>query len=315
MNSDRSAPTVVPADAGKQSMTAIDTHGHIYEQCLKLAPSGNRSSTYDGSYKPTYDALLSEYVRQMDANGVSHGVLVHPNFLGTDNSYLVAALRRMPDRLRGIAIVDTSVADSELAELDSAGVVGIRPVIGDQVPDFRSAAWKALLRKLASMRWQVEIHCEARHLPKIVDPLLESGVDVVIDHFGRPDPKLGVKDPGFQYLLSAAASRRVWVKLSGAYRAGPKGVKAAGDAVAREAVPSLHRAFGPERLLWGSDWPHIFYENVVSFASVRADLDTWITDPAERWLILCDTPAKLFRFSLGAANISNRFAGANRLPL
>ncbi len=286
------------AAAHARHMTAIDTHGHIYERSLRVAESRHRTPTYDGSYKPTYDALLGDYLNQMDCSDVSHGVLVQPNFLGTDNSYLLEAIRKTPERLKGIGIVDTSVSDTQIARLAAAGMVGVRPLIGEVMPDFGSAAWTELLKRFAEMEWQIEIHCEARHLPQLIDPLLESGVNIVIDHFGRPDPKLGVEDPGFRYLLGVAASRRIWVKLSGAYRNGPKGgPKEVGEAVARDALPLIRQAFGPERLMWGSDWPNIFYEKVVSFASERAQLDAWITDPAERRIILWDTPAKLFHFT------------------
>jgi predicted TIM-barrel fold metal-dependent hydrolase len=137
------------------------------------------------------------------------------------------------------------------------------------------------------------VHREAADLPKVVDPLLEAGVDIVIDHFGRPDPKLGVEDPGFRYLLGVGGTRRVWVKLSGAYRNGAGG---RGEAIALEAIPLLRRSFGPERLMWASDWPHTQFERTVTYSAVRAELDQWIPDPAERRVILWETPAKLFHF-------------------
>jgi predicted TIM-barrel fold metal-dependent hydrolase len=116
----------------------------------------------------------------------------------------------------------------------------------------------------------------------------------VIDHFGRPDPSLGIDDPGFRYILSVAGTRRVWVKLSGAYRLGADG---RGDEVARKAVPLLRAAFGPERLLWGSDWPHTQMEKVASYAGVRAQFDTWVTDLPGRQAILEATPSELFKFA------------------
>src|SRR5205823_111374 len=102
--------------------------------------------------------------------------------------------------------------------------VGIRlNLIGLPIPDLRSKPWEKLLQSLVQRGWQVEVQREARDLPRILDPLLQMGLKVVVDHFGRPDPKLGTADAGFQYLLGVASSRQVWVKLSGAYRNGMNG--------------------------------------------------------------------------------------------
>lgn len=127
-----------------------------------------------------------------------------------------------------------------------------------------------------------------------MDGLLRTGVNIVIDHFGLPDRKLGVNDPGFRSLLSSAASsRRIWLKLSGMYRNGVGGV---GEAMTLAAIPLLRQSFGVERLLWGSDWPHTQFEKAVDYSKARAHLDMWLPDQAERKTVLVDTPARLFRF-------------------
>jgi predicted TIM-barrel fold metal-dependent hydrolase len=268
------------------NITAVDTHAHIFRRDLTLV-NGHR-------YAPNYDATLEQYLHLLDQGGMSHAVLVQPSFLGTDNSFLVAGLKTNPHRLRGVAVLDPTTSTVALDELAAAGVVGIRlNLVGLDIPDVKTEPWPSFLRQLARMDWLVEVQREAKDLPRIVDPLLEAGVNVVVDHFGRPDPKLGIADPGFRYLLTTASTRRVWVKLSGAYRNGPNGD---GTAFARAAVPLLCDAFGPARLMWGSDWPHTQFEHVANYAAVRAQFDTWITNPTERATILADTPAKLFRF-------------------
>lgn len=241
-----------------------------------------------------YDATPEDYLRVLDENAMSHGVLVQPSFLGTDNSYMVEALRKYPRRLRGIAVVAPDVSPTLLDELEAAHVVGFRlNLVGVPIPDFSAEPWPAWLNQVVKRGWQVEVHREARDLPVIVGPLLNAGVNVVVDHFGRPDPKLGIDDPGFRYLLSVAPSRRVWVKISAAYRNGADG---RGEAIALAAMPLLRTAYGPERLLWGSDWPHTLFEKMVKYASERALVDNWLPDPAERRIVLAETPAKLFRF-------------------
>jgi predicted TIM-barrel fold metal-dependent hydrolase len=268
------------------TLTAVDTHAHIF-------PRG-ATPVAGARYVPNYDATLTELFQQFATHGISHGVLVQPSFLGTDNTVLLAALRAHPGRLRGVAVVDPGIAPAQLAELAGAGVVGLRlNLVGQPLPNFEIAPWPVLLGEVRKLGWLVEVQREARDLPHLVGPLLAAGLNVVVDHFGRPDPKLGVEDPGFRYLLAQAPTRRLWVKLSGAYRNGPDGI---GDAIADAAAPLLVRAFGAERLLWGSDWPHTQFEHAEEYADARAQLDRWITDPAARRAVLQTTPTALFRF-------------------
>ena len=262
-------------------VTGVDTHAHVFRRGLPLA--GERR------YAPGYEATPEAYLAQLDAQGLSHGVLVQPSFLGTDNSYLVAALRRWPQRLRGIAVLEPKVSSALLQVLDDAGVVGIRlNLIGRPDPELNLDPWPLFLRRIADLGWQVEIQVEARRLAGLLGPLLRAGVRIVLDHFGRPDPALGVADPGFRYVLSLGDAGRVWVKLSGSYRNGDGGV-------AQAAVPLLKRHLGVERLLWGSDWPHTQFETVSSHAAAWAQLDAWLPDPQDRAAVLIDTPRTLFR--------------------
>lgn len=271
-------------DPAGRGVTAVDCHAHVFRRDLPMpdrrrAPSG-------------YDALPEAFLALMDANGVSHGVLVQPSFLGTDNGYLAAALRSHPARLRGIAVVEPTITSERLDDLRRAGIVGIRlNLVGLPPPDFGSPAWRTLLASLGRLRWHVQVHQSASGLRPVVEPLLDAGLDVVVDHFGRPDEKLGVDDPGFRYLLSTGASRRVWVKLSAAYRNG-----AGGEATALAAVPLLKASHGLDRLVWGSDWPHTLFERAADYATERRLLDRWLPDLGERDQVLRVTPARLYGF-------------------
>jgi len=264
----------------------IDSHAHVFTRDLPMpdprrAPAG-------------YYATPEEYLRRLSANGLTRGVLVQPSFLGTDNSYLTAALRKYPDRFRGIAVVDPTISGAELQQLQDAGVVGIRlNLVGLPTPDFASPAWRRLLVELRRRQWQIEVHRSAGELRHVIEPLLTADIDVVVDHFGRPDENLGVDDPAFRYLVEVGASRKVWVKLSGAYRNGAGG---RGEATARAAMPLLRSAYGLDRLVWGSDWPHTLFEGTADYASQRALLDLWVPDLDDRRVVLQHTAAKLFRF-------------------
>ena len=282
-----SAPLAACTIANRSApVTAIDCHAHVFRRDLPMpdrrrAPSG-------------YDATVDDYLRMLDLHGMSHGVLIQPSFLGSDNSYLVAALRAHPDRLRGVAVVEPVVGDEELQRLAAAGVVGIRlNLIGLPAPDFTSGPWTGLLGRLRQMRWQVEVHQVAGQLQPVMDPLLAAGLDVVVDHFGRPSDTLGIDDPGFRYLLSTGRSRKVWVKLSGAYRNGGHG---AGEATALAAIPLLKASHGLDRLVWGSDWPHTLFEQSASYTTERRLLGSWLPDLRERDIVLKSTPGALFRF-------------------
>lgn len=265
------------------ALPVIDTHAHVFHRGLKFAP-GRR-------YAPDYDALLSLYLDQLDHNGMTNGVLVQPSFLGSDNSYLVECLKQTSGRLRGIAVVDPTVSTDELRELDRAGVVGIRlNLVGRPLPDLAASEWKGLLANVKAMGWQVEIQRNASDLAALAPQLLDHGVTVVLDHYALPDPKLGVADPGFQSVLKLGATKNVWVKISAPYRNG-----AAGESFAKEAYPLLRSAYGLDRLLWGSDWPHTQFEATQSYAKNREFLDTLIVDKSERAQVLA-SPRQLFRF-------------------
>jgi predicted TIM-barrel fold metal-dependent hydrolase len=279
-----SLATVVATTARSEAaLPVIDTHAHVFHRELKLAP-GRR-------YAPDYDAPLSLYLEQLDRNGMTNGVLVQPSFLGTDNSYLVDCLKQTNGRLRGIAVVDPTVAADELRGLDRAGIVGIRlNLVGQPLPDLAASEWKGLLGSVKAMGWQIEIQRNASDLAVLVPQLLDLGVTVVLDHYALPDPKLGVADPGFQSVLKLGATKNVWVKISAPYRNG-----AAGESFAKEAYPLLRSAYGLDRLLWGSDWPHTQFEATQSYAKNRQFLDTLVVDKSERAQVLA-SPRPLFRF-------------------
>lgn len=274
----------------------IDGHAHVFSQALPLSA--------ERRYAPAYDATLERYLNMLDTHGLSHGVLVQPSFLGTDNGFLLACLDAAPQRLRGVAVIDPAMPWPDLGNWHRRGVVGVREnLIGKPLPDYRASAWQALLASMAAHDWHLEIQVEAARLSQAIEPLVPSGVRLVIDHFGRPDPVLGLDDPGFAALLRLgrqARHRRLWVKVSGAYRIAPHELEGdAGQARitarARQAFAALREAFGLDRLLWGSDWPHTQYETSQNPATVSAHLDALSADPLVRRHLLIDTAAELFQ--------------------
>jgi predicted TIM-barrel fold metal-dependent hydrolase len=263
----------------------IDTHAHIFERGLPLAPGAR--------YTSDYDAPVGDYLKQLDANGMTHGVLVQISFLGTDNSYILDGIKKANGRLRGIAVVSPEISFEDMKAMDASGIVGVRlNLVGRPIPNFTEGPWPEHLKRVAALGWQVEVHREAKDIPAIVGPLLASGVNVVVDHFGRFDGAQGVEDPGFRWLLDQGASKRMWVKVSAAYRNGKEGK---GEDAALKAYPMLRDAIGLDKLLFGSDWPHTTFEKSISFANQVAFFEKMVPNAAERAQIMGENAAKLFR--------------------
>lgn len=265
----------------KEQNSGIDTHAHVYAASGAIAP--------EARYRPAGEGLVEDWLKLQDAAGITHGVLVQPSFFGTDNSYLLETLRAHPRRLRATVVVGASIAAATLSQWDALGVRGIRlnQIGRADHADYAGSAWRALFVRLADLAWHVEVHAEGALTAALLDVLAQCPCALVIDHFGRPDPRLGLRCPGVQAILKAADERPVYVKLSAPYRA-------LGDAGAYARL-YLER-LGAERLMWGSDWPWPQHEGRHSYAHTRAWLDDWVADAGARRAILWDTPARLFRF-------------------
>ncbi|MBO9355397.1 amidohydrolase family protein [Bordetella petrii] len=269
----------------RRPVTGIDAHAHVMSVSAQLASERHSA--------PRRDVTVQEYIGLLDTNGLSHGVLTAPSFLGTDNSLLLQALDAFPGRLAGTAIVDPATDEAALADLRGRGVAGIRLnwTRRTHLPDMDSAEYARLFKTLNKLRMHVELFVEDIHAARIIPRLLDHGVAVVIDHFGAPDPVLGIRGPGFQQVLRAAASRQAWVKLSAPYRLG--GVDP------RRYVDALLQSGGPEQLMWGSDFPWVSHEDYLggpTFQGCLQWLAQWVPDAAARSVILCDTPARVFGF-------------------
>ncbi|NWD70482.1 amidohydrolase family protein [Pseudomonas gingeri] len=265
----------------------IDAHAHIFERGLGLATVRR--------YAPDYDATLTTYLQHLQENGLSHGVLVQPSFLGTDNSYLLAALQQAPEQLRGVVVVERGIAFSELARMAALGVAGVRlNLMGQPLPDFAEASWQVFFQHLCRLGWHVELHRQLEDLPDLIEPLLALGCKVVVDHFGRPDARSGAEQPAFARLLELGASGSLWIKVSGIYRLG--GTAMENLHFAEKALSLMLQSLGPGRLLWGSDWPHTQHEQEVSFGSEIDRLRQLACAPPLRQHLLCNTAAELFGF-------------------
>jgi predicted TIM-barrel fold metal-dependent hydrolase len=249
---------------------AVDTHAHVFDRSCRLVEPRR--------YTPGYEAPAERYIEVLDRAGVAFGVLVQPSFLGTDNAYLMAGLARWPDRLRGVAVVAPDIADAALEAMAAAGVRGIRYNLLSLDPAaVATPAYRALTRRVTALGWLVEVHAHGADLPAVLDTLLTDGATVVVDHFGRPgaaEPEAEPQaDPGLRRLLASAPTGLVWVKLSAPYR------QVGRDMTGHAAVLLTH--FGPERLLWGSDWPWTQHEAQTSYAECVEQIAGWLGPVAD----------------------------------
>ena len=271
------------SDSTPSTSTRVDTHAHVFHRGLPLT-TGHR-------HAPQLDAMLPELLAHFDAHGVTHGLLTAPSFLGTDNSYLLAALAAAPWRLRGTVIIDEVFDPAALQDMARLGVVGIRlnMLQRPSLHDLRSPFWRRVLETVVALNWHVEIYVESARLDQLMLPALEAGAKVVVDHFGSPGPALGLRCPGFHGLLDALQAGRTWVKLSAPYRLG--GMDAA------PVASALLAAGGPQRLLWASDWPWTQNSAGMTYGKCLNWLEQWVPVAAQRDIILGETPATLLGFN------------------
>jgi predicted TIM-barrel fold metal-dependent hydrolase len=194
---------------------------------------------------------------------------------GDYNDYTIAAVRGEP-RLRGTVILEPTVERYVLEQMKRDGIVGVRlPFISLQaLPDLASFEYQRTLRRIRDLDWHVHLHLDGPRLPQVLPALERAGVKLVVDHFGRPDPKKGIGCEGFQAMLRLLDNGRTWVKVSAAYRLG----KEAAASYGRE----LLRRCGPERLLWASDCPFVGHEKEVAYRDTIDDVLAWLPEGPAR---------------------------------
>lgn len=237
-------------------------------------------------------ATEKQYLHMLDGLGLTYGVLVQVSVHGTDNSLMVDVLHEHPRRLRGVAVCQPDVADAELEALNEAGVRGLRfnVTTGGGVG---FEALETLARRIAPMGWHVQLLTTPERLVEVAPRLPALPVDVVIDHMAYVRPPAGVAHPAYQVMLDLLGNGRTWVKISGAYRNSRQNH----DWTDTDDVAMGLIAARPDRLVWGTDWPHVHISKpVMRTGETLETLGRWMPDPALRKRVLVDNPAKLYGF-------------------
>jgi len=270
-----------------------DCHFHV------IAPADRFAMADDRSYTPA-PAPLAAWRSTLAPLGVTQGVVVQPSVYGVDNRVLLAALAQGEGRLVGIAAVAPDLSDRALDALVMAGVRGVR-MAHVEAGDARAMrgfvpfeAFDALEGRLLDRGLHLQLLTDSRWLPGIAARLARAKVQVVIDHMGRTPAALGSHHTGFTTLCRLLADGAVWVKLSGV-------ANISSAAPAYEDARAIHDrllATNPERLVWGSDWPHTRPSGAApQTASLLSLFHDWTPSTRDRERILQRNPQALYRWA------------------
>jgi predicted TIM-barrel fold metal-dependent hydrolase len=256
----------------------VDSHVHVFTMDMPLVDTPR--------HRPKYSFTAEDLIATLDKHGVPMAVIAAASPWGDYNDYTIAALRKYP-RLRGTVILKPTVDRYVLDEMKRDGVIGVRlPFVSmTDVPNVTTPDYRRFLRRLVDLDWHVHPHIECEKLPLILPGLEASGVKIVIDHIGRPNPSTSINGEGFKAMLRSIEKGRTWVKLSAAYRLGPHAT-----GFARELVKQA----GPDRLVWASDCPFVGEESHVTYQQTVDWIRDCVPDPATRRKIVCDTPLRLY---------------------
>ena len=266
---------------------AVDAHCHVF------GPGDRFPYAPERKYTPC-DASAAQLFALRDHLGFARNVIVQAPCHGADNRALVDALGRSDDRARGIATVRADVTDAELGVLDAAGVRGVRFNFVKRLVDTTPPEkLREIAARVAPLGWHVVIYFEAGDLPELYDFFMTLPTALVVDHMGRPDVRKPVDGPEFELFLRLMRERpTVWSKVSCPERLSVTGPPSYDDVVpfARRLVETF-----PDRVLWGTDWPHPNLKSHMPDDGKLVDYIPRIAVTAElQRKLLVDNPMRLY---------------------
>ncbi len=263
---------------------AVDTHAHV----ISLDPA--YPLVAERSYTPP-PAPEDKYLAMLEALGMTYGVLVQISVYGTNNRYMLDVLQRHPGRLRGVAVVAPDITDRELETLHEAGVRGLRinVLFGGGIG---FAAMEKLAQRIKHLGWHMQFLMDVRDLPELMPRMAKLPVAGVVDHLGHMPVAASLEAPGFVALRRLVTDHGYWVKLSGAYRISDR------FQTFEDVTPFAKTLIddAPDRMLWGSDWPHVSLSRTPDTGRLLNLLPEWAPDPQIRHRILVSNPARLYGF-------------------
>ncbi len=273
---------------------AVDAHCHVF------GPGERFPYAPERKYTPC-DASKEQLFALRDHLGFDKNVIVQATCHGTDNRALLDALQASQGRARGVATVDRHVTDAQLQRMHDAGVRGTRFNFVRRLVDFTPREVLAeIAHRIAPLGWQVVIYFEAVDLPELWDFFTGLPTTVVVDHMGRPDVRKPVDGPEFELFVRMMREHpNMWSKVSCPERltvTGPAALHGERHAY-RDVVPFARRLVEtfPDRVLWGTDWPHPNLKDHMPDDGLLVDLIPDIaTTPAQQQQLLVDNPTRLY---------------------
>jgi D-galactarolactone isomerase len=273
-------PAITPAPP-----LACDAHMHVYDARFP----------HDG--KMVNSATADDYRREIQARiGTTRTVVVTPRIYGVDNRVTLDAIQQLgADHTRGVAVLRPDVTDAELVTLHTGGIRGIRftlytpvqAVVGFEMVE-------SLSQRVHELGWHVQLHWTAAQIVEHEALLRRLPSKIVFDHLARLSLPEGIDHPAFGIVRSLLDTGRAWLKLSGPYLDSRVGEAQRYSDMDRAAHAWVNAA--PERLVWGSDWPHTTETIKPDDAALFDLLSHWVENPAQRRAVLVDNPAALYDF-------------------
>jgi 2-pyrone-4,6-dicarboxylate lactonase len=266
---------------------ACDAHCHVF------GPASRFPYAPDAPYWPP-DAPFEALVGLHDKLGIERAVIVHASCHGADMRATLDAIARSKGRYRGTAIIDESCGDEEFRRMHEGGIRAVRfnfvRHLGGR-PDM--ALFDRTVARLAEMGWHLILHLDASDIVEFRKKFEALPVPMVIDHMGRVRAAQGLEQEPFRVLLSFMKNRNTWVKICGAERVSSEGPPV------HDAVPFARALIeaAPERILWGTDWPHPNVGRHMPNDGNLVDLFALMApDARTQRAILVENPARLYGF-------------------
>jgi len=285
----------VPNSAGteapklKAPANACDCHMHIYDaERFPPARPGPQSRMQS-------NAAVADYRLLQKRNGTTRTVIVTPAAYVVDNRVTLDAIQQLgAANARGVAVLHPTVTDAELKTLADGGIRGIRFTVFDPASAVVSIDMiEPLARRVADLGWHVQIHMRGDQIVENGDLLQRLPTPIVFDHLGRLPQPAPLDHPAFKIVRAMLDKGRTWVKLSGAYMDTKVGAPTYADKL---AVVQAYIQAAPERVVWGSDWPHPTEKEKPNDARLFDLLTEWAPDAAQRQRILVTNPEALYGF-------------------
>lgn len=279
---------------------ACDCHTHIFGDSARFPMAPERTYTPE-------PASVKEIRALHGALHTSRVVIVQPSVYGTDNACTLDAISQLGPSARGVAVIDDKTPEPTLDEMSRVGVRGIRlnlETVGVTDPAVARQRFQRAVARIVGRNWHIQIYARLSVIEAIKDLVMEAPVPVVFDHFGRAQASLGIQQAGFATLVNLVRTGKAYVKISAPYLASTQ------TPDYPDVVPYAQAlvAANPERLIWGTNWPHPDSTQVpggnadirphrrVDDGRVFNQLAVWVPDPAQRNTILVENPARLYGF-------------------